>query len=62
MHIELNEEEAAFLRELLDETYRDMKYEIASTDNSGFKRQLRQRERALIGLLERVGGPLRDSA
>lgn len=60
MTIELDPSGEALLRELLDAAYRDLKGEIAHTDNSTFKRQLRDRERMLTELLDKVGGPLPD--
>ena len=58
MHLDLNDEQEGLLRELLDEAYRDLRYEIADTDNSEFKMQLRKREAQISELLDKVGGPL----
>ena len=58
MHLDLNDEQEGLLRELLDEAYRDLRYEIADTDNSEFKMQLRKREAQIGELLDKVGGPL----
>jgi hypothetical protein len=58
MNIDLSQDQLALLRELLDEAYRDLRYEIADTDNSRFKAQLRVRESQLGELLEMVGGPI----
>ncbi len=60
MRLELDETAEALLRELLDSAYRELKGEIAHTDNSTFKRQLRDRERTLTELLDKLGGPLPD--
>ncbi len=56
MHLELSNEQVALLRELLDETYRDLRYEIADTDNSMFKARLRERESQLSELITMLGG------
>ena len=58
MHLDLSDEQEGLLRELLDEAYRDLRYEIADTDNSEFKTQLRMREARIGELLDKVGGPL----
>jgi hypothetical protein len=60
MNLHLEPEQAELLREILDSAYRDLRYEVADTDNSEYKRQLRERERALRDLLDLVGGPLPD--
>jgi hypothetical protein len=48
------------LREILDSAFRDLRYELADTNNSTYKQQLREREQALSELLDLVGGPLPD--
>ena len=58
MHLDLDDDQEGLLRELLDEAYRDLRYEIADTDNSEFKMQLRKREAQISELLDKVGGPL----
>jgi len=58
MHLNLDTEQTALLREVLDSTFRDLRYEIADTNNSEFKAHLRQRESAMKALLDMVGGPL----
>jgi inorganic pyrophosphatase len=60
MHLDLDDDQVVMLRTLLDEAYRDLRYEIADTDNSVFKSQLRARETELAALLDKVGGPLPD--
>jgi hypothetical protein len=60
MQIEITDDEAALLRELLDVTCRDLSYEIAATDNSTFRAGLRSRRDAFSRLLDAVGGPLED--
>lgn len=57
MHLDLDDDQGALLRELLDEAYRDLRYEIANTDNSTFKAKLRAREAQLATMLDLVGGP-----
>ncbi|MDH4148676.1 MAG: hypothetical protein OEY23_26280 [Acidimicrobiia bacterium] len=58
MKLELDDSQVEMLREILDRTYRDLRYEISDTDNSIFKRGLRERETAVALLLDRLGGPL----
>ena len=58
--LDLDDDQASLLRELLDGAYRDLKYEISNTGMSDFKTQLRGRETTLRALLDRVGGPLPD--
>ena len=62
MQLELSESDLELLRDILDSEYRDLKYEIADTDNSTFKASLTERERRLSSLLDQVGGPLPDRA
>jgi hypothetical protein len=61
MDLTLSDDEASLLRELLDHTYRDIKYEIADTDTRAYKEQLRKREQQLLAMLTRFGGPLPDA-
>lgn len=61
MQIELTDSEATLVRELLDQAFRDLKFEIADTDDSGYKRILRDREHDLARLLDQFGGPLPDT-
>jgi hypothetical protein len=60
MNLQLTSEQVGLLREILDSTFRDLRYEVADTNNSNYKQQLRERERALADLLDLVGGPLPD--
>ncbi len=60
MNLQLEPAQVDLLREVLDSTFRDLRYEVADTDNSKFKAELRDRERALRELLDLVGGPLPD--
>jgi hypothetical protein len=56
----LSEHERELLQQVLDHELRDIRFEIADTDQSRFKDQLRQRQVELRALLDRVGGPLPD--
>lgn len=60
MDLSIDEEHAAVLHELLDAAYRDIKVEIADTNVSTYKQQLRAREAIILDLLTGVGGPLPD--
>ena len=62
MRLELSESDLELLRDVLDSEYRDLKFEIADTDNSTFKASLVERKRRLASLLDQVGGPLPDRA
>ncbi len=60
MNLNLETAQADLLREILDSAYRDLRYELADTNNSTFKAGLRDRERVVRELLDLVGGPLPD--
>jgi len=60
MDLSIPDDHATVLREVLDAALRDLRYEIADTDNSVFRQQLREREDVLRALLEPLGGPLPD--
>jgi hypothetical protein len=60
MNLQLDSAQMGLLREILDSTFRDLRYELADTSNSKYKQQLREREQALSDLLDLVGGPLPD--
>lgn len=60
MNLQLDSAQVGLLREILDSTFRDLRYEVADTNNSQYKQELRERERALSELLDLVGGPLPD--
>ena len=62
MNIELDENQSELLREVLDSAFRDLRYEIADTDNTTYKRGLRSREAVLLAILAELGGPLPDHA
>ena len=61
MNLQLDQSQVDLLREVLDSTYRDLRYEIADTTLSGYKQQLRDRETAVRAVLDLVGGPLPDA-
>jgi hypothetical protein len=58
MDFHLEPEQTELVRELLDSAYRDLRYEIANTDNSEYKAMLRAREHALAEILDLFGGPI----
>lgn len=60
MNLELQQQQVDLLREVLDASWRDLRYEVANTDNSIYKRELREREDTMRSLLDMVGGPLPD--
>ena len=60
MNLHIEPAQVDLLREVLDSAFRDLRYELADTNNSKFKAELRDREHALRELLDLVGGPLPD--
>lgn len=60
MDVTLTEEQRQLLQTILDREYRDTRYEIADTDRSTFKDELRGRNAVLRSILDLVGGPLPD--
>ena len=62
MELSLSDHERELLQHVLDHELRDLRMEIADTDQSRFKTELRQREVELRALLDRMGGPLADTA
>ncbi|HEX9258826.1 MAG TPA: hypothetical protein VF855_04765 [Acidimicrobiales bacterium] len=60
MTMDLTEEQAVLLRELLDYDLRELRMEIADTDNHAYKKNLRERELVLRSILDLVGGPITD--
>lgn len=50
-HIDLKEEDVQLLRDLVEASLSDLRDEIHSTDNAGYKDMLKQRREALIKLL-----------
>lgn len=61
MKLELDDAQSSLLREILDHSFRDLRYEIADTDKVAFKRDLVVREETLRAILDQMGGPLPDS-
>jgi hypothetical protein len=61
MELHLEPAELELVRDLLDSAFRDLRYEVAQTDRSSFKDQLREREELLRVVLEKLGGPLPDA-
>ncbi len=60
MNIELDDQQSEILREVLDSAFRDLRYEVADTDNTVYKEGLRSREAVLSSILSKLGGPLPD--
>jgi hypothetical protein len=61
MQLEFTDTEMELMRKLLDGEMRDLSVEIADTDNSRFRDELRAHRDALGALLDRFGGPLPDN-
>jgi len=61
MQYQIADEHVDVLRGVLDAALRELRYEIADTDNSRYKHELREREVALRALLVPMGGPLPDA-
>jgi hypothetical protein len=62
MRIELDETQAEMLRVLLDQSLRDLNFEIADTDRPSYREMLRGRRTTLKSILDMVGGPLSGAA
>ena len=60
MDLRIDDAHVGLLRDVLDAALRDLRFEIADTDNAQYKQQLRERESVLRDLLEPLGGPLPD--
>jgi len=60
MMLDLREDQTSLLRDLLDHDLRELRMEIADTDNHEFKRGLRGREVLLRSILDQIGGPITD--
>jgi hypothetical protein len=54
MEINLNQDEARMLRDVLRERVSQLDWEIAATENPRFRRELRENERALERILGAV--------
>jgi len=53
--LDLNDKQQEILREILDSAVSDLRYEIADTDNSEFKDNLKARRDELAAILEKLG-------
>lgn len=60
MELTLEEPEVEILREILDGSLRDLKYEIANTDNLTFKRKLKAREALMRSILDKLVRGIRE--
>ena len=58
MSLDVTDEQAAVLREILDIALRDLNYEIASADRADYRHMLRERRECVRAVLDAVGGPL----
>jgi hypothetical protein len=58
MDLHLSDDDAGLLRELLSNAFRDLRYEIADTDNHEYKQGLKDREARLKTILDQLGGLL----
>ena len=55
MNLTLSDEERAYLAEVLDRSFRDLKEEINKTEAHEYKESLKGQERMLVGLLAKLG-------
>lgn len=55
--VSLTDDEVALLAELLDQTLADMRYEIADTDNSRFRDEMRERYARIEAIAAKLGRP-----
>jgi hypothetical protein len=55
IHLDLSDEEARLLRELLESDLSELRTEIAGTDTHDFRERLKQKEAALASLRARLG-------
>jgi hypothetical protein len=55
MHLELTDEQAGDLRDLLRSSLSDLSAEIAGTDNASYREGLRARRSSLEGVLALLG-------
>ena len=56
MELVLDEVAAAVVRDVLDAAARDLRYEIADTDNAEFKHGLQERAEVLRSVIDELGG------
>lgn len=61
MQVEFTDTEMELMRKLLDGEMRDLSVEIADTDNSRFRDELRAHRDAVGAMLDKFGGPLPDT-
>jgi hypothetical protein len=55
VNAQLTPDEQALLAELLDRAYRDLKVEIANTEDFHYKEDLKAREQRLLSILGKFG-------
>lgn len=55
LDLQLDDEQAELLREVLEQASRDLRYEIVGTDRSEYKRHLREREAVLRTIVDLTG-------
>jgi hypothetical protein len=55
VNLTLSDEERAYLAEVLDRSFRDLKEEINKTEAYEYKESLKGQERMLVGLLAKLG-------
>ena len=60
MQVEFTDAEVELMQQVLDREMRDLSFEIADTDNSRFRDELRAKRDTMSGLLDKFGGPLPD--
>jgi len=54
MELILEPPEVELLKAVLDESLRDLKYEIANTDNLTYKHRLKERQALLLSVLDKL--------
>lgn len=54
--LQLDDNEAEALRGVLESTLKNLSYEIADTDTSSFRDQLKERREVLTAILTKLGG------
>jgi len=58
MELSLGEDERELLQQVVSSAFRDLRMEIADTDNAEYRHDLQGREAVLKSILDRVGGLL----
>ncbi|HEX7284880.1 MAG TPA: hypothetical protein VF532_01790 [Candidatus Angelobacter sp.] len=56
MDLQLTSTEEELIKEILEESYRELLMEIARTDHREFRHDLREREQVLKALLNKLSG------